>query len=259
MNFAVILSGGIGARLNFRGPPKQYLPVAGKPLLIHTLEKFQNNADTDAIVIVAAEEWRDKLRQWMREFRISRFLDFAPPGETRQESIFRGLEICQLHRESQRDLALIHDGVRPLVSDDLISRAYDAGKKYGGCMSVVPVADTIYQSEGGKRIERLLNRNALFAGQTPEVYDLTQYAEIHRSTPLEELRRYTGSSEIAFRHGMYVRLIPGEEQNFKITTFSDLERFRKLCEETSVVCPSDAKSPLADGFPCRALSKENPL
>lgn len=233
MNFALILSGGTGTRFHAGGGiPKQYLKVAEKPVIVYTLEKFQNNADTDAVVIVAAPEWRDRLKSWMEKYQIKKFIDFALPGETRQESILNGLEVCLQNAADENDVVLVHDAVRPLVSDSLLSQCYAVAGEFGGCMPVLPIYDTTYQSADGNRIDRLLDRNTLFAGQAPEAYRLRAYAEINRSVSRFELNHYNGSSEIAFRHGLHIRMIPGDDRNFKITTTTDLERFQAVLEKS---------------------------
>lgn len=98
------------------------------------------------------------------------------------------------------------------------------------CMPVLPMKDTIYQSSDGTKIDHLLERSTLFAGQAPEAFRLHPYAKINREASKEELSLTRGTSEIAYRHGMDVAMIPGDERNFKITTRSDLERFCTIVE-----------------------------
>ena len=179
MNYAIILSGGIGTRMLMGDFPKQYLEVEKKPILLYTLEQFQKSSAVEKIVIVAADAWREKIRGWMEEDGITKFLAFAD---------------------------------------------------HEGCMPVPPMKDTIYQSSDGTKIDHLLERSTLFAGQAPEAFRLHPYAKINREASEEELSLTRGTSEIAYRHGMDVALIPGDERNFKITTRSDLERFCTIVE-----------------------------
>ena len=215
MNFALVLSGGIGARMEIKDCPKQYLEAGGKPIVVHTLEKLEANADTNAIVVVAAQQWQVPLRQWMKQYRISRFLAFALPGITRQESILHGLDVCARYQEGESDVVLIHDAVRPLVSDSLLSRCYAVAREFGGCMPTLPVYDTTYQSTDGSTIERLLDRDTLFRGQAPEAYQLKPYWEMNRSVSREELNSYHGSSEIAFRHHLYESISVAQCREFE--------------------------------------------
>ncbi|MCR4648548.1 MAG: 2-C-methyl-D-erythritol 4-phosphate cytidylyltransferase [Lachnospiraceae bacterium] len=226
MYYAIILSGGIGTRMKMNGFPKQYIEVNGKPILIYTLERFENCREIDGIIIVAAKEWHDQIRKWLIQRRISKFLAFALPGEQRQESILYGLRECLRFNPSENDVVIIHDAVRPLVSERLITECINNAKQYGGCMPILPVNDTIYQSIDGKDITSLLDRKTLFAGQSPEAFFLLEYLKLNEEISREELNAYKGTSEIAFKNGINIRLIPGENTNYKITTVEDLERFR---------------------------------
>lgn len=230
MNYAIILSGGIGTRMQMGDFPKQYLEVEKKPILLYTLEQFQKSSAVEKIVIVAADAWREKIRGWMEEDGITKFLAFADAGDTRQESIHNGLAVCMEDSVLENDGVIIHDGVPPLVSEQLIGDCLAALADHEGCMPVLPMKDTIYQSSDGTKIDHLLERSTLFAGQAPEAFRLHPYAKINREASKEELSLTRGTSEIAYRHGMDVAMIPGDERNFKITTRSDLERFCTIVE-----------------------------
>lgn len=225
MNYAIILSGGIGSRMKMEGFPKQYLEVEGKPILMYTLEVFQRSNLVDKIVIVAAEQWHDCISQWNGQYGISKFLGFVLPGDSRQESILNGLEGCMTDSKDATDRVIIHDAVRPCVTEDLICRCFKALDEHDGCMPVIPVNDTVYQSSDGESISCLLERNTLFAGQAPESFYLHSYTDINRKATKEELECTRGTSVIAYKNGMDVCLISGDDNNFKITTPIDLKRF----------------------------------
>ncbi len=226
MNFALILSGGVGTRMRMDGFPKQYLEVEGKPILVYTLQVFEACAAVDSVVIVAAEPWRERIRAWADQYGLNKLLAFAPPGDTRQESILNGLNACMAHSRDEADRVVIHDAVRPCVTGELIGRCLAALDEHDGCMPVLPVTDTVYESRDGRVISRLLERSTIFAGQAPEAFRLRPYARINREAPKEELARCRGTSVIACQHGMDVCLIPGDTDNFKITTPTDLDHFR---------------------------------
>ena len=228
MNYAVILSGGVGSRMRQDGFPKQYIEIYGKPILIYTLERFNNNALVDKIIIVAAEQWREKIFEWIDIYGINKFVEIANAGNTRQESILNGLEVCAKYSVESSDNVIIHDAVRPLLSDLLISKCLSALKNSEGCMPVLPINDTVYHSLNGNEITNLLDRKTLFAGQAPEAFHLHRYLEINRFATKTELANIRGSSEIAYKNGLDVTLIAGEEMNFKLTTPVDLERFKAI-------------------------------
>ncbi len=229
MNYAIILAGGIGSRMGTDGPPKQYCMVEGKPVLVFTLEKFEQCPAVDRIVVVASESWHGRISDWAGEYSIVKLRSLAPAGSSRQSSVLSGLDACLAEGGGKDDVVVIHDAARPLVSISLIEECISAAARYGGCMPVLPVHDTVYRSSDGARISGLLDREQLFVGQTPEAYRLDAYARLNREADGDELRSCHGSSEIAYRHGMEVRLIPGAEMNFKLTTPEDMSRFRTIC------------------------------
>lgn len=228
MNYAVILSGGIGTRMNTNGFPKQYLKVQGKPILFYPLETFDKTECIDKIIIVANEIWREDIRGWLAEYGIQKFDRFADPGESRQGSILNGLLACMETSASDKDRVIIHDGVRPLVSSALITECFRQLDEHDGCMPVLHINDTVYQSFDGKSISTLLDRSTLFKGQSPETFHLWAFTELNRSVSAEELNATRGTSEIAFRHGMDVALIDGEDTNFKLTTPADMAQFESI-------------------------------
>ena len=229
MNYAIILSGGIGTRMRRPDCPKQYIDVGGRPILMYTVETFQNNPDVDRIVIVAADEWRPSIRKWMEKEKVTKFESFADPGKTRQESFLSGLEACMLTSKSEKDGVIIHEAVRPLLSSELISECLAQLERHDGCMPVLPLNDTIYQSDDGRHLSGLADRSVLFAGgQSPESFRLWKFTEVNRKTDLQTLRSIRGASELAFMNGLDMYLIRGEDNNFKITTGADLDRFRGI-------------------------------
>ena len=233
MNIAVILSGGVGSRMRADGFPKQYIPVKEKPVLMYTLEKYQASPAIDKIVIVADPVWHGDIRAWMENAGITKFADFALPGTSRQGSVYNGLKACAALAASEETANVaIHDGVRPLVSLELIAACMDALGEYDGCMPVLAVTDTTYLSQDGMHIAGLLDRSTLFSGLTPEAFRLWPFLRIHENASEEELENTRGSTEIAYKHGMNMRLIPGEYSNFKLTTPTDLDRFRAILEDT---------------------------
>lgn len=223
MNTAIILAGGTGTRLG-GNIPKQYLEVGDKPVITYCLEKFEYNQLIDEIVIVAAKEWQEYIQQHI--YTISKFKCFASAGSSRQHSIINGMKAASPKTER----VIIHDAARPNVSDDTISQCIVGLDEYDGVMPVLPVKDTIYYSKTGEQINSLLNRDQLFAGQAPESFLFNKYLSIHDGITEEQLSLVRGSSEIAYRNGLKVKLIKGDEHNYKITTIADLEKFKSEVE-----------------------------
>ena len=233
MNIALILSGGTGIRLG-TDIPKQYIEICGKPIFSYCLERLVNHAQIDAVQIVADKEWHKLILESMRRFVpgevFGKFRGFSEPGRNRQLSILNGL--CDIMEYAcDADYILIHDAARPLLSDHLITVCLDTAAGNDGVIPVLPMKDTLYASEDGRYVKSLLKRDVIFAGQAPEVFMLGKYYEANRQLMPDEILKINGSTEPAVMAGMDIIMIPGEEDNFKITTKTDLERFRKIVED----------------------------
>ena len=233
MNYAILLAGGGGSRMGTNGLPKQYIEVNGKPVIMYTLEQLELCPSIDRIVVVAAEVWTEQITRWNAQYHIKKHWAFAAPGPDRQVSILNGLEVCTIKEPEDNDVVVIHDAVRPLVSVELLDNCIKTAAQYGGCMPVLPMKDTVYMSQNGVNISGLLERSTLFVGQAPEAFRLREYAKMNHDCTLEELKAYPGSSQIAYQHGLEVRMIPGEEINFKLTTPEDMARFCEICAKTN--------------------------
>lgn len=227
MNIAIILSGGVGSRMGLN-IPKQYVVVNGQPIISYCLQTFLCNEHTDAIVIGVADEWKEYVMEQMEKLHPAKPVFYAAPGETRQYSIFNALRVVKDQGYSDDCFVIIHDAARPLVSDELINRCYEACDRADGSMPVIAVKDTTYYSEDGKSITSLLDRSKLWAGQAPEAFVFGKYLQIHESMSHEELLKINGSTEIAFKQGLKVEMVEGDPMNFKITTPEDLSNFESI-------------------------------
>lgn len=236
MNIALILSGGTGTRMG-TDIPKQYIEVCGKPIISYGIECISRHPKIDAIQIVAEEEWRELISASIeqlvkiKEAEISsKFKGFSKPGANRQLSIFNGLEAIKVYAEDD-DYVLIHDAARPLLSAKQITDCLEAADGHDGVLPVLPMKDTVYSSTDGKTITSLLNRKEIYAGQAPEVFQLGKYYEANRKLLPDKILRINGSTEPAILVGMDIAMIPGDENNFKITTRADLERFERILRD----------------------------
>lgn len=230
MNIAVILSGGVGSRMGIN-TPKQYIEVLGIPVIWYCLKTFVNSPLIDSIIIVRADDWSGYVEEQISSLETHIPVCFAEPGETRQYSIYNALHEAQKHGASPDDIVIIHDAARPLVSGNLIKACLDGCKEADGVLPVISVKDTLYQSVDGSHISNLLNRNELFAGQAPEAFRFGKYKALHEQMSREELLKINGSTEIAYKGGMNIKLIKGDEMNFKITTPEDLSNFESIIKK----------------------------
>ena len=229
MNTAIILSGGVGTRMG-TACPKQYLTVNGQPIIAYAMAIFESHPMIDHIVIVASEEWHALIEEWIAKKNITKFAGFAPAGRTRQHSIFNGLLASEGCTPAD-GVVIIHDAARPLTAHSIITDCLIGAKEDGGAMPVITVKDTTYFSRDGKQIDQLLDRSCLYAGQAPEAFRFGEYLAIHRTVSDEEIAQTVGTSQIAHKHGMKVRLVKGSERNIKITTIEDLNTFEVILAE----------------------------
>ena len=226
MNIALLLSGGVGNRLRAE-VPKQYIEVGGRPVVSYCIERLSSHNQIDAFWIVADPAWHTQLTEWLTKYdEKKKFRGFSKPGENRQLSILHGLEDIRRQAETS-DYVLIHDAARPLLSEKLIGDCFTALSGHDGVIPVLPMRDTVYYSKDGKSIASLLERSRIFAGQAPEVFRLGEYYEANVGLLPDEILKINGSTEPAVMAGMDIAMILGDEDNFKITTTADLERFRQ--------------------------------
>lgn len=243
MRVGIILSGGVGTRIG-SDIPKQYIEVGGKPIISYSLSTLADCVDR--LQVVAAPEWREFIQKECetltnREGALC-CVEFSDPGLTRQFSIYNALKDIE-KCATTKDSVIIHDAARPMVSKDLCERCFIAieQEKHDGAMPVIPVKDTIYFSMDGTGITSLLDRTKLWAGQSPEAFLFGKYLKSNERlitrtwepggeciiAPTSEIFKINGSTEPAKLAGMDVIMIEGEENNYKITTPRDLERFKE--------------------------------
>lgn len=231
MNIALILSGGTGTRLG-GDILKQYIEAGGHLIISYCIACLSMHEGIDKIQIVADPVWRERILGCLDgeeagEAFKGKFSGFSAPGQTRQLSILSGLKDI-IEYAGEEDCVLIHDAARPLLTKKLVSECLDGMKGHDGVLPVLPMKDTVYVSKGGGRISSLIDRKELFAGQAPELFRLGPYLEANRRLLPEKILEINGSTEPAILAGMDIVMIPGDENNFKITTRADLERFRGI-------------------------------
>lgn len=233
MNIALILSGGMGSRVHSK-IPKQYIKIGDRLVIEYCLECLSLHDGIDAVQIVADLPWHDQIMKCLdKEGLRNKFHGFSAPGMNRQLSIYHGLKDIRDYAEDS-DHVLVHDAARPAVSEALITRCLSAVHGHDGVMPVLPVRDTVYSSTNGVKVDSLLNRNEIYAGQAPELFRLGPYYEANKKLLPDQILEMNGSTEPAVLAGLDIVMIPGEENNFKITTKADLDRFQKMISKTSL-------------------------
>jgi 2-C-methyl-D-erythritol 4-phosphate cytidylyltransferase/2-C-methyl-D-erythritol 2,4-cyclodiphosphate synthase len=217
-NLALVVAAGRGHRLG-GGTPKQYLPLAGLPLLRHSLAAFASHPRIDAVAAVIAADDRALYES------AAAGLDLLPPiagGATRQESVRNGLEALAARNPAR---VLIHDAARPFVDSAIIGRVLDALDRTPAAIAAVPVADTLKRAEK-ERVAATVERRDLWRAQTPQGFHFPAILEAHRAAAQGE--ELTDDAMVAERAGLAVTLVMGSEDNFKVTTAEDLQRAERF-------------------------------
>lgn len=233
MVIALIMSGGNGTRLG-ADIPKQYIEVYNRSVISYCIERISCHEGIDGIQIVAASQWHDTIHECMKQYDICRkFRGFSAPGENRQLSIYHGLTDIRKYADDS-DIVLVHDAARPLLSNQMITNCLNAVQGHDGVVPVLPMKDTVYQSLNGKRINALVKRSEIYAGQAPEAFKIGAYYEANKRLYPDKILEINGSTEPAVMAGMDIVMIAGEEGNFKITTMEDLKRFTEIIKEKEI-------------------------
>lgn len=226
MTTALIIAAGTGQRMHL-DTPKQFLRVRGRPILVHTLERFQNHPEIDAICVVTLPDWIETVRGWRRSSGFSKLRWVVAGGATGQESIRNGVEELARHLDPS-DIVLVHDGIRPMVSAEIISDNIDTCRRRGNAITVLPSADAICRSLDGESSDVLENRDELWRTQTPQAVPLGTLVRIHREARERGLSNVVATFALLIRLGIPVHFSRGSEANVKITTQADLAIFRAL-------------------------------
>jgi 2-C-methyl-D-erythritol 4-phosphate cytidylyltransferase len=215
---AVIVAGGCGSRLK-ASKPKQFLEIAGRPLVVHTVMRFADSPAIDDIVLVLPRlGFEDHARLMDRWLRTVKTLNMVPGGDERQESVWAG--VCSLAR-SFDGLVMVHDGARPLVSAALIAHVVRQAERLGAVLAGVPVYETLKEVVEGGVVAGTLDRRSIYRAQTPQCF---RYDILRAALERARAEQFLGTDEAALveRMGVEVHIVPGAEENIKVTTPGDL-------------------------------------
>ena len=228
MNIGVIFAGGVGKRMNSRVKPKQFINVYGKPIIIHTLEIFENHEDIDAIVVACLESWIPYLKDLLEKFNIHKVVKVVPGGASGQESIYNGLVAAEEVAAGEKSIVLIHDGVRPLIHAKTISDNIASVKEHGSAITSVKVKETVLVVSEDNSIESVPKREDTRLARAPQSFYLDEILAAHRKSMAEKLPGFIDSCSLMQYYGKKLYLIEGPQENIKITTPDDFYTMRAL-------------------------------
>lgn len=230
MNIAVIFAGGTGKRMNTKSKPKQFLEMHGKPVLIYTLENFQNHPLIDHIILVCLETWIDYAAGLMKKFGITKVAKIVPGGKTGQESIYHGIATAEkLYGDD--NVVLIHDGVRPLINEETITNCIRTAKQHGNAITVSPAIETIFlKNEGNDCVGQIFDRSRCEMAKAPQCFMLGDIYKTHLKAKEEGQCDFIDSASLMQYYGTKLYTVEGPSENIKITTPSDFYIFRAIMD-----------------------------
>ena len=230
MNIGVIFAGGSGQRMKSKDKPKQFLEVHGKPIIIYTLEIFENHNDIDKIVVSCKEDWIDYLQKLVNKFGLKKVVDIVPGGETGQMSIYNGLVAAKKASEGQKAIVLIHDGVRPFINEKTITDNIKSVESYGSAITTSIVKETILVVKKDESIDYVPDRAASRVAKAPQSFWLDDIMAAHKEAQKEGKNDYIDSCTMMKRFGYTLFLVDGPYENIKITTPDDFYTMRALLD-----------------------------
>ena len=227
-NVALLIAGGSKKRMG-KNITKQFMHVDGCPIIIHTMKCFQLHPDIDAIAVVCLKGWETVLQAYANQFSITKLKWIFPGGATGMESIHNGIYGLKNEGCDDEDLVLIHDSVRPLLSQDIISSNIAICKAYGYAITGIKCREAILESEDGFVSSTSIPRDRLIRTQTPQTFRLKNIIAVHEEAKLKGITNSVASCTlIAEVGGREMHVVPGSEKNIKITTVEDLEILKAL-------------------------------
>ncbi|MDY2959348.1 MAG: 2-C-methyl-D-erythritol 4-phosphate cytidylyltransferase [Hornefia sp.] len=231
MIFGVILAGGNGNRMGNTDKPKQFLEIAGKPIIVHTIEKFLCSNKINKIIVLCPEIWKEYTEKLCREYFADKDIAVISGGDNRNETLMNGINYIEKKYGIDKNTALItHDSVRPFITKTIIEEniSYLSGGKI--CTTAVPSTDTIFISRGGDVVDMALKRKECYQVQTPQSFFAMDFKKCYNELSDDERKQVTDAMGVFILNKYEVSLVAGRNENMKITYLSDLHVAEKIFE-----------------------------
>jgi len=250
---AIIPAGGAGHRMGLN-IPKQFYRLAGRPVLVHTLEAFHKVKAISDIIVVVPKDHISSTKEMVKEYDLNKVSAVIAGGKLRQDSVKAGLS----QTPSNTEYVVVHDGARPLVSPSLIQSCLEAAQESGAAMAAIPVKDTLKEVDGDKNILRTVDRSALWQAQTPQVAHTEQLKE---AFAVAERTSFIGTDEASFLEliSQPMRVVEGSEKNIKITRPEDLLIAEAILMEEEKISTPHTFPKIGHGYDAHCFAKERKL
>ena len=226
MNIALILAGGSGSRTE-QFVPKQFLSIYDKPIIIYTLEAFQKHPEIDAIIVSCISGWCDVLKGYAKAAGISKLKWIVEGGDNGQSSARNALmaleDVCRAE-----DIVVIHDAVRPMISEEIITDCIEKAREYGSGLSAVRCQETIMRTDDGESGEDGIDRNDIMRVQTPQAYQYGKVLWAHKEALNRGITNSVYTNTLMLELGEKLYFSYGSNKNIKITTLEDIDMFKAM-------------------------------
>ena len=223
---AIIIAGGSGNRMG-QDIPKQFLNVGEKPVIMYTLEAFQNHPNIDGIIVVCIDGWHEILKSYAKQFNITKLVSVVSGGNCGQASIKCGLDEAK-RLYSDEDIVLIHDAIRPMVSEEIISDNIAKCELYGNATTVVPCTTVVLGKTNDEYSEEVVDRDKLYLTQTPQAFILKDILDAHKEAKEKGITSAVASCSLYIELGRKVYYSAGSETNIRLTRPGDIQIFKAL-------------------------------
>lgn len=231
MNYAIVFAGGVGRRMQNGSLPKQFLELNGKPIIIHTLDKFEQSPLIDAIVVVCVSGWETYLQKKVDFFGLKKVVAILTGGKTAEASQFVGLDYVKANLAVDKStIVLLHDGVRPLIDQELIKNNILCVKKYGSAITVVPAIETVGLSEKPGTLARFVDRSKCVLARAPQSYLFNNIFSARLKASADQKNNFIDSATMMQYYGYSLHTVEGSPSNIKITTPTDFFVFKALVD-----------------------------
>lgn len=226
MATALIFAGGTGRRMNSSSKPKQFLEMHGKPIIIYTLEHFEHHIEVTNIVVVCISEWISRLEEMLKRYGITKVTKIVPGGKTGHDSIYNGLTALK-DIVNDEEVILIHDGVRPLINEALISLNIEAAQKYGNAITAEPVKESVIRSKDGENVHEMPSRNQMYIAKAPQTFRYKEILNLYQMAKRDGIKSID-SAHLCSIYKKPMHMVASPPNNIKITEPADFYICRAL-------------------------------
>ncbi len=218
---ALLLAGGVGSRVG-DSVPKQFLQINGIPVIVYTMSAFQKNENVDDIVVICLEGWEEQVKQYSKEYNITKLKAVIKGGKNTQESISNGVFGIQ-DFIAPDDIVIVHDSVRPMINDDIINDCIAVCSKHGSGCASIPLQETMIRTEDRISGNIDIDRSKIMRVQTPQAYKYGSIFDIYKKAEERNIKESIYTNTLAIELGYTIYFSKGSIFNVKITTPEDLE------------------------------------